>query len=144
MWLYEGKQVSNLESIPPGTWGFVYVVTHMPTGKKYVGKKVLYTHRKKKLTKKQLAEWNKPGRKPTHEVVVKESDWQTYVGSSKEMISLLKQGTLADFNREILQFCNTKKQLTYYELKYQLTLAVLEKNEYVNDNVLGKFFRKDV
>ena len=43
MWLYNGKEINNLEDFgenPP--FGFIYIVTHIPTGKKYIGKKQLY------------------------------------------------------------------------------------------------------
>ena len=36
-----------------------------------------------------------------------------------------------------------KKHLTYLECKHQFTLGVLESSEYLNDNILGKFFDKD-
>jgi hypothetical protein len=46
------------------------------------------------------------------------------------------------FEREILQFCPTKKQLTYYEIQYQISYLVLFTDSY-NDNIQGRFFRKD-
>jgi len=33
--------------------------------------------------------------------------------------------------------------LTYLECKHQFALGVLESSEYLNDNILGKFFDKD-
>jgi len=36
----------------------------------------------------------------------------------------------------------TKKQLTYFEMYYQMRENVLHVDSY-NDNILGKFFRKD-
>lgn len=143
MWLYKKKKIENLDDIPAGVLGFIYHITHIPTGRKYIGKKNLFLKRKKKLTKKQLAEWDKPGRKPKYETVTKESDWYNYVGSAKEMIELLKNGSLDDFKREILCFCNTKKQLTYNELRYQFKYDVLESDDYINENLLGKFYRAD-
>jgi hypothetical protein len=46
------------------------------------------------------------------------------------------------FQRIILDFCETKKQLTYSEIYHQMTERVLFIDSY-NDNILGKFFRKD-
>ena len=48
-----------------------------------------------------------------------------------------------EFTREIIQFVFNKKLLTYFECKYQFQLGVLESNEWLNTNILGKFFSKD-
>ena len=41
--------------------------------------------------------------------------------------------------------CNSKKTLTYFEVKYQMLYQVLEKpDEFFNDNILGKFYTKDL
>ena len=75
--------------------------------------------------------------------IVTESDWKTYYGSHKEIITLIKDKKQEEFTREILQFVPTKKQLTYFECKYLFIKEVLEGNDYINDNVLAKFYRKD-
>ena len=54
MWKYNGKEITNLDQFPEGTFGFVYRILHKATGKAYIGKKVLYHSLKKKLTKKEL------------------------------------------------------------------------------------------
>ena len=144
MWLYQGKEIISLEDLPQGTYGFIYISIHQPTGKSYIGKKSLFHNVKKKLTKKQLVEQTGRGRKPTTEVVQKESDWKTYYGSAKPILDLLKEGKQEEFTREILQLVPNKKLLTYYECKYLFMLGVIEKQDgYFNDNILGKFFRKD-
>jgi len=145
MWLYKNEPMETLSSFPPQTFGFVYRVIHEPSGKIYIGKKVLQFTRKAKLTKKDLAVYEgQSGRKPTFKKVVKESDWQDYFGSHKDIITLMKEGKQNEFKREILHLCSSKKLLTYYETKYLFLYEVLEKpNEFFNDNVLGKFFRKD-
>jgi hypothetical protein len=144
MWLYENKEISSIEDMPQGTFGFIYMVTYKPTGTSYIGKKVLYHNQKKKLTKKELAEQTGPGRKPTTKVVTKESDWKTYYGSAKPILELIKNGEKEEFTREILMFVNNKKLLTYYECKFLFKYGVLEHPlEYFNDNILGKFFTKD-
>ena len=144
MWLYNDKEISNLEDFPVDTYGFIYQVTHVPSGFSYIGKKSLHHNIKKKLTKKQLAEQTGRGRKPTTEVIQKESDWKTYYGSAKPILDLIKEGKQEEFTREILQLVTNKKLLTYYECKYLFMLGVIEKQDgYFNDNILGKFFRKD-
>ena len=150
-WIYKGLPVTSIESMPEGTYGFIYEVTHIPTGKKYLGKKVLYFERNKRLGKRALEELRKErialgigGRLPLKRKVITESDWKTYYGSQKEILELVKEGNQEDFKREILQYVPDKKQLTYYECKYLFINEVLEtRNNYINDNILGKFYRKD-
>jgi hypothetical protein len=138
------KTYSSIEDFPDNTFGFIYIVTHRPTGMAYLGKKVLYHNVKKKLTKKELAEQTGPGRKSATRVVVKESDWKTYYGSAKPIMELIKGGKQEEFTREILQLVPNKKLLTYYECKYLFKYGVLEYPlEYFNDNILGKFYSKD-
>jgi hypothetical protein len=144
MWLYKNKEVLSLEDLPQNTYGFIYISIHQPTGKSYIGKKSLFHNIKKKLTKKQLVEQTGRGRKPTTEVIQKESDWKTYYGSAKPILDLIKEGKQKEFTREILQLVPNKKLLTYYECKYLFMLGVIEQPDgYFNDNILGKFFRKD-
>jgi len=144
MWLYKEKVINSIEDMPQDTFGFIYIVTHKPTGKSYIGKKSLFHNIKKKLTKKELAEQTGPGRKSATRVVVKESDWKTYYGSAKPIMELIKGGKQEEFTREILQLVPNKKLLTYYECKYLFKYGVLEHPlEYFNDNILGKFYSKD-
>ena len=144
MWLHNEKVIEKIEDMPQNTFGFVYIVTHNPSGISYIGKKSLFHNIKKKLTKKELAEQTGPGRKSTTRVVVKESDWKTYYGSAKPIMELIKGGKQEEFTREILQLVPNKKLLTYYECKYLFKYGVLEHPlEYFNDNILGKFFTKD-
>ena len=144
-WYYKGEVMTSVEEFPPSTFGFVYRVIHEPTGKIYIGKKVLQFNRKAKLTKRDLALYEgQSGRKPSFKRVIKESDWKTYYGSHKEILTLIKEGKQDEFKREILTLSPTKKLLTYEETKALFLYEVLQKpDEYFNDNILGKFFRKD-
>ena len=143
-WKYKGKLVTDITDMPEGTYGFIYQITHKSTGKKYIGKKVLSFERTKKLTKKELAEHTGKGRKPTTKKVQSESDWKTYFGSNKEFLELIKAYGGQHFEREILEYVPSKKLLTYFECKYLFSVGAIEPNSlYYNDNLLGKFFRKD-
>jgi len=134
MWKYKDQVIESIEDIPEGTYGFIYEVVHTPTNRRYLGKKVLYFNRKLPPLKGQ-----KRKRK-----VVKESDWKTYYGSHKEIKELISENKQNEFTREILAFVPSKKLLTYYETKFLFIKEVLEKpSEYFNDNILGKFYRKD-
>ena len=140
MWYFLDKQINEISDLPEGAFGFIYQTTHIPTGKKYIGKKSLMYNRKKKLTKKELLEYaGKKGRTPTHIRVQKESDWKTYYGSH----SFIKESNKEDLERKILQLAFNKKELTYLECKWQFVLEVLETNKYLNDNILGKFYDRD-
>jgi hypothetical protein len=144
MWLHKGKVINSIEDMPQGTFGFIYITTHKSSGVSYIGKKSLYHNVKRKLTKKELAEQTGRGRKPTTQVVQKESDWKTYYGSTKQIVELIKGGKQEDFTREILQFVFNKKLLTYHECKYLFSYGVLENpDKWMNDNILGKFYTKD-
>lgn len=134
MWLYNGEVIENIEQMPQNTFGFIYQATYLPTNEKYLGKKVLFFNRTLPPLK-----GTKRKRK-----VVKESDWQTYYGSHEKIKILLKENKQSEFQREILEFAFNKKHLTYLETKYLFCNNVLENEEYINDNILGKFFRKDL
>ena len=138
-WLYKGSEINEISDLPNNAFGFIYQTTHLPTNKKYIGKKSLIYNLKKKLGKKEKALWEGKGRPPVYKRVLKESDWKTYYGSH----SFIKEANEEDLKREILEIAYHKKELTYLECKYQFTLGVLESRSYLNDNILGKFFDKD-
>ena len=138
-WLYKNKEINEISDLPNNAFGFVYQTTHLPTNKKYIGKKSLMYNLKKKLGKKEKLLWEGKGRPPVYKRVLKESDWKNYYGSH----SFIKEANEEDLKREILEIAYHKKELTYLECKYQFTLGVLESRSYLNDNILGKFFDKD-
>ena len=143
-WVYNSKPITNINDFPKDTFGFIYIVKNNDTNKSYIGKKVLYHNKKVKLGKKEMAELTGVGRKPTTKIVTKESDWETYYGSNKEVMQLIKEGKQDLFTRTIIKLAPTKKLLTYYETQALFTYKVLEHPEsFYNDNILGKFFTKD-
>ena len=38
-WTYNGETIKDISEFPPNTYGFVYKVQHIPSGKSYIGKK---------------------------------------------------------------------------------------------------------
>ena len=144
-WLYKKEEIGDFSQFPNNTFGFIYKITHIPSGKSYIGKKVLYHNKKVKLTKKELALYEgTAGRRPSHKAVISESDWKKYWGSNKSLLELKKTEPIENFEREILILCSSKKLLTYYETRTLFVYRVLETPDlYFNDNILGKFFRKD-
>lgn len=147
-WFYKGPigsifEYKQIEDFNQQDIGFVYLITNKINNKIYVGKKSLYSNVNKKLTKKELEEYKGPGRKPTKKLVTSESNWKNYYGSSKELLKDIKDLGEDNFTRQILHLCKSKKQLTYYEIHYQIMHNVLGVDSY-NDNILGKFYRKDL
>jgi hypothetical protein len=122
-------------------FGYIYLTVDTETNRQYIGKKNFFLTQNKKLGKKEAAALPiKRGKKPTKKKVVKESDWKTYYGSSEEIKSLPKER----LKRYLVKLCKTSKQLTYYECKYLFEYEVLENDIYINDNIQGRFFRKDL
>ena len=151
MWSYEGRIMNEINDFPEDTYGFIYQVKHIPTGIKYIGKKVLHFERNVKLGVKALEalklerkEQGIGGRVPLKHKVITESDWKTYYGSHETIKKLLKESEPKDWSKVILQLVPNKKLLTYFECKHLFINEVLEcRDNYINDNVLGKFYRKD-
>jgi hypothetical protein len=143
MWLHNNEVIETIEDIPANTFGFIYITTYIPSGISYIGKKSLYHNVKRKLTKKELAEQTGRGRKSTTETIQKESDWKIYYGSEDFIKQKIKEKKQDEFKREIIHFVENKKMLTYFECKYQFMYNVLENENYLNSNILGKFYKKD-
>lgn len=72
--------------------------------------------------------------------ITKESDWLTYCGSPKCEVNPFKD---PNTTREILELCYNSKQLRYAEMKWLILEDALLKDEYINNNILGKFYKKD-
>jgi len=143
-WTYDNTLILSTNQIPTGVIGFVYIITHTPSGKKYIGKKNLYNERRIPMGKRELKAWTKPGTKPKKKVSIKESNWKSYYSSNAWILEQVKNGHDADFKREILQWCYTKIDLTYQECRYQFIHNVLKDDNYLNDNILGKFYKGKV
>lgn len=126
--------------------GFVYLITNIITGEKYIGKKSFHSRTNKKLGKKEIK--NLPitrGRKASTKKVIKESDWKEYYSSSLRLKEDVNKYGKQNFIREVIKLCKTKKELSYYETKYLFIYGVIEPNsQFINDSILGKFYRKDL
>lgn len=142
-WFYKGQEILSIDDMPKGTFGFIYEVTHIPSGRKYIGRKQLISVTKVKLGKKELAKLTDK-RASKKKIVKKETNWKEYFGSSPEMAKLLKTEGPDVFDREILSFVPTKKLLTYYEAKELFVRGVIEPDStYINDNIEARYFRRD-
>ena len=152
-WTYQGRLITDILDMPIGTYGFIYEVRYKPTDTRYIGKKVLFFERNKRLGKKALEALREErrtkgigGRVPLKQKVISESDWKDYFGSQKEIVALAKKDQAGEnWEKRILEFVPNKKLLTYYETKHLFINNVLEDSysAHINDNILGKFYRKD-
>lgn len=150
-WLYNGEEVSSIDEFPENTQGFVYKITHIPTGNYYIGKKSIISVRNIKIGKRELVKIKEErkedgigGRAPSKKKVTKESDWMNYWSSNDWIKKEVKNGNQKDFKREILQVYPTKKSLTYGEIEEQVKRDVLRDEKSLNGNILSKFFKKDL
>ena len=118
-WTYQGEQVNE---IPEGVEGFVYLITNTTNNRKYIGKKLA----KFKTTKPPLK-----GKKNKRRGY-KESDWRDYWGSSDKLQADVDELGPEKFTREILYLCKGKGEMSYIEAREQFDRRVLESDEYYN------------
>lgn len=118
-WTYQGNTV---DEIPEGKLGFVYLITNLKTGQKYIGKKLAQFKRTKPPLK---------GKKLKRRSTV-ESDWRDYWGSSDRLNADVASLGPENFTREILYYCTSKAEMSYIEAREQFDRRVLETDEYYN------------
>ena len=122
-WTFDGK-VFDSENIGD-SYGFVYIIT-TPDGQKYIGRKYFWSVRKVKgKSRRQRSE----------------SDWKSYYGSSEVLKEQIKQSDKPLFKREIISLHSTKGRVNYEEVREQFAHEVLERDDYINDNINGKWMR---
>jgi hypothetical protein len=122
-WTFNGKAFDS-EDIGDA-YGFVYLIT-TPEGKKYIGRKYFWSIRKVKgKTRRQRSE----------------SDWKKYYGSSEVLKEQIKSSDKIQFKREIISLHSTAGRVNYEEVREQFANEVLERDEYINDNINGKWHR---
>tara|TARA_Y100001937_G_scaffold42851_1_gene60621 strand:+ start:6364 stop:6813 length:450 start_codon:yes stop_codon:yes gene_type:complete len=131
-WVFEGR--TFLSEDINDLYGFVYRITNIQSGKKYIGRKYFWSFRKP------------PGKKRK---VKQESDWQKYYGSCPELKEDIKKYGKEIFSREILSLHETKGNCNFEETKQLFLNNVLSEAlddgspAYYNSNILGRYMRKD-
>ena len=99
----------------PAEWyGFVYRIVDLDSNKEYIGKKQLKSRQRRKVK----------GRK-NRKVVLKESNWEKYTGSSKALNAEIESRGKDRFAFYILSLHETKGSLYYQEVLTQITEDVL-------------------
>lgn len=159
MWYYEGKKVKSLNDVPYGAVGFIYSILD-ENGRIYIGKKQLMSKRNKQISKKKYDELKAKGepvlktkdKKKSKKgkiiwkwkvLTITETDWKTYNSSSVPLKKEIKNGLKVE--KQILQWCYNKKQMAYYETKWQMCSNLLENPESTwNGCVAGKYYPKDL
>jgi len=121
-WLFESQLV---EALPEDCVGFVYLITNLTNGRKYIGKKLA-----RFKTSKPPLKGRKNRRRGS-----KESDWREYYGSNDELNEDIKNLGTENFKREILFYCYSKAECSYIEAREQFSRQVLESTEYYNGHI---------
>ena len=114
-WIFEGKEVNHLSDLPPESYGFVYIITEIPTGRKYIGQKRLWSGKTKKKRK--------------------ETNWKRYFGSSRKLQEEIEIRGESSYSREIVFVCTNKAEMNFLELKEQMDNDVLFTDEYYNEYI---------
>ena len=115
-WALESEHVQNY-------YGMVYLLINKETKRKYIGKKFFWS----KVTRSVKGKKKK---------VLVESDWKKYYGSNKELKEELANG--AEFERYLVQLCESKTECAYWEMDYQIRCEALLTEEYYNQFIGGK------
>lgn len=134
MWLYENKQFDPADQSIEGLAGFVYLITDLYNGKKYIGKKNFWSTRR-------LPPLKGKSRRRVKKI---ESDWREYFSSSEEVKALVEENGPERFKREILRLCETKGEMSYYEAKAQFDNEVLFRDDYYNEFIGCKIHSRHV
>jgi hypothetical protein len=141
MWTYQNNQEFE---IPENAIGFIYKITCTNKdleqyNKIYIGRKMLSSNRKVRLTKKEkLLPENK---RKTFKRSIKETDWKTYWGSSDDLKADIKLLGQENFSREILLFLDNKTDTSFYEMYFQIKFDVLFVDSYNKHIANTKFYK---
>tara|TARA_B100000287_G_scaffold164789_1_gene155444 strand:+ start:839 stop:1300 length:462 start_codon:yes stop_codon:yes gene_type:complete len=131
-WEYKGTTFTSDDI--GDQFGYVYCITNLQSGKKYIGRKYFWSKRKPRGGKRR---------------VTSESDWKRYYGSSEELKADRRLLGNEYFKREILSTHSTKGKVNYEETKQLFLHNVLQETldngepAYYNSNILGRYYRKD-
>ena len=127
-WTYENQLI---ELLPEDCIGFVYLITNVLSGRKYIGKK-LAKFSKTTTRVVKLKNGTKKKKKIRSKI---DSDWREYYGSSPELSKDVAELGAENFTREILFYCKSKSECSYIEAREQFSRRVLESKDYYNGHI---------
>jgi serine/threonine protein kinase len=125
MWLHYNIGAKVQPEDVEGYFGFVYLITHNQTGKKYVGKK-FFTKAKTKMVK---------GKKKKLRV---DSGWMDYWSSSETLKEEVKLKGEDQYTREILHLCKSRSECSYWETYEIFSRHALLSDGYYNEWVSAR------
>lgn len=117
-WIYQGREF-DLEN-HSGAYGFVYIITHTESGKKYAGRKFFTAAGTKQV-------------KGVKKKIRKESDWKDYYGSSPAMKKMVEEYGKEAFSREIVRLCYSRSECSYFETKLIFEVDAIISPDWIND-----------
>lgn len=124
-WIYRGKPFTS--DLIGDNVAFVYLITNITSGKKYIGKKTFVSTRRQKIKNKKKRAIKRA-----------ESDWKQYYGSSESLAEDVKLTGHANFQREILYLCKAKALASYLEAREQYITDCLLSADYYNTWISSK------
>jgi hypothetical protein len=127
-WKYNGEIITDL---PPGSIGFVYLITNTTNGMKYVGRKYATRRVKSKINTTSKNAINKKKTK----IKIKESDWATYTGSCIPLNQDIEKFGKDKFVFEIIAFGHTKGVVNYIEEYIQMAYSIILRNDFYNNSI---------
>ena len=127
-WYFHNTPTEFTENDIGDAFGFVYIITHIKSGRKYIGKK-FFTKSKTKQVK---------GKKKKTRV---SSDWLTYWGSNKELQADVLVTGEAEYTREIIHVCKTRAECSYWETFEIFNRHALLNESYYNSWVTCKIHK---
>ena len=131
-WIYNGNPLTEADI--DDNIGFIYLITNLKTGRKYIGKKQFYASRVK-ITTLKLKNGTKKKKRSKVKVY---NDWMEYYSSSEELKNDVKIYGSEFFERKILKLCKNKGELSYFEAKYQFEYDVLLSDNWYNTWIFCK------
>lgn len=101
---------TGIKPNPKKYFGFIYLITNLTTGKRYIGRKQFHRYRKSKI--------------------VGESDWATYTGSNRKLNADILELGMENFTFKLILHTQNRGIHRYAEVKEIIKNdAILSKNK---------------